>query len=138
FAPPTVLTKLVEGTRHKRVDGIKCVFCGTATLQPALYRAAAALFGPVIRVTYGKSEMFNPITVLEMGEAADYYRDLVALEAVCLGAPAAGVEVVVRDETGRACATGEHGEIHLRSPHMMIGHVDANGFHALAPDEFHA
>ena len=77
FAPPTVLTKLVEGTRHKRIDGIKCVFCGTATLQPALYRAAAALFGPVIRVTYGKSEMFNPITVLEIDEAADYYRDLV-------------------------------------------------------------
>jgi len=91
FAPPTVLTKLVEGTRHKRVDGIKCVFCGTATLQPALYRAAAALFGPVIRVTYGKSEMFNPITVLGMEEAAEYYRDLVRLDAVCLGTRAHGV-----------------------------------------------
>ena len=77
FAPPTVLAKLVEGTRHARIDGIKCVFCGTATLQPALYHAAATLFGPVIRVTYGKSEMFNPITVLEIDEAADYYRDLV-------------------------------------------------------------
>jgi len=138
FAPPTVLTKLVEGTRHARIDGIKCVFCGTATLQPALYHAAAKLFGPVIRVTYGKSEMFNPITVLEIDEAADYYRDLSTLDAVCLGAPAAGVEVVVRDETGRACAAGEHGEIHLRSPHMMIGHVDGNGFHELAEGEFHA
>ena len=76
FAPPTVLAKLVAGTRHRRIEGIKCVFCGTATLQPALYHAAATLFGPVIRVTYGKSEMFNPITVLEMDEAADYYRDL--------------------------------------------------------------
>ena len=70
FAPPTVLTKLVEGTRHKRIDGIKCIFCGTATLQPALHRAASALFGPVIRVTYGKSEMFNPITVLKIDQAA--------------------------------------------------------------------
>jgi len=138
FAPPTVLTKLVEGTRHTRVDGIKCVFCGTATLQPALYHSAAALFGPVIRVTYGKSEMFNPITVLEIGEAADYYRDLSTLDAVCLGSPAAGVEIVVRDESGRVCATGEHGEVHLRSPHMMIGHVDARGFHELAEGEFHA
>src|SRR5207253_3144388 len=51
FAPPTVLAKLTQGTRHTRIDGIKCIFCGTATLQPALYRAAAALFGPVIRVT---------------------------------------------------------------------------------------
>lgn len=138
FAPPTVLTKLVEGTRHARIDGIKCIFCGTATLQPALYHAAAKLFGPVIRVTYGKSEMFNPITVLEIDEAADYYRDLATLDAVCLGSPAAGVEVVVRDETGRVCVAGEHGEIHLRSPHMMIGHVDASGFHELSEGEFHA
>ncbi|HKS64102.1 MAG TPA: class I adenylate-forming enzyme family protein [Xanthobacteraceae bacterium] len=138
FAPPTVLTKLVEGTRHTRVAGIKCIFCGTATLQPALYHAAAKLFGPVIRVTYGKSEMFNPITVLEIGEAEDYYRDLSTLDAVCLGSPAAGVEIVVRDENGRVCAAGEHGEIHLRSPHMMIGHVDASGFHDLAEGEFHA
>jgi malonyl-CoA/methylmalonyl-CoA synthetase len=138
FAPPTVLTKLVEGTRHMRIDGIKCVFCGTATLQPALYHTAAKLFGPVVRVTYGKSEMFNPITVLEIPDAADYYRDLTTLDAVCLGAPAAGVEVVIRDEEGRACAPGDHGEIHLRSPHMMIGHVDGDGFHALAEGEFHA
>ena len=138
FAPPTVLAKLVEGTRHKRIDGIKCVFCGTATLQPALYRATASLFGPVIRVTYGKSEMFNPITVLEPHEAADYYRDLVTLDAVCLGAPATGVEVVIRDDAGRVCAPGEHGEIHLRSPHMMIGHVDGDGFHELPEGAFHA
>lgn len=138
FAPPTVLAKLVEGTRHKRIEGIRALFCGTATLQPALYHAAAALFGPVIRVTYGKSEMFNPITVLEPQDAADYYRDLTSLDAVCLGAPAAGVEVVVRDEDGGICAAGEHGEIHLRSPHMMIGHVDAQGFHELPEGEFHA
>jgi len=138
FAPPTVLAKIVAGTRHKHIDGIKTVFCGTATLQPQLYHAAAALFGPVIRVTYGKSEMFNPITVLEMPEAADYYRDLTTLDAVCLGSPAAGVEVVIRNESGRECGPGEHGEIHLRSPHMMIGHVDAKGFHELAEGEFHA
>ncbi len=138
FSPPTVLAKLIGGTRHQRVDGIKCIFCGTATLQPALYHAAAATFGPVVRVTYGKSEMFNPITVLEPHDTADYYRDLSSLEAVCLGAPAAGVEVVVRDETGRICGSGEHGEIYLRSPHQMIGHVDGQGFHALLDGDFHA
>ncbi len=138
FAPPTVLMKLVDGTRHARIDGIKCIFCGTATLQPALYHAAAAKFGAAIRITYGKSEMYNPITVLEIDEAADYYRDLTTLDAVCLGAPAMGVEVVVRDESGQVCAAGEHGEIHLRSAHMMIGHVDANGFHEPAEGEFHA
>ena len=138
FAPPTVLAKLVEGTRHERIEGIKTIFCGTATLQPALYLAAAAKFGPVVRVTYGKSEMFNPITVLEPHDTANYYRDLTSLDAVCLGAPAAGVEIVIRDESGRVCGAGEHGEIHLRSPHMLIGHIDPQGFHELAEDEFHA
>jgi acyl-CoA synthetase (AMP-forming)/AMP-acid ligase II len=138
FAPPTVLGKLVDGTRHERIEGIKAIFCGTATLQPALYHAAAAKFGPVVRVTYGKSEMFNPITVLAPHESADYYRDLTSLDAVCLGAPAAGVEVAIRDETGAVCAAGEHGEIHLRSPHMMIGHVDPHGFHELPEGAFHA
>jgi len=138
FAPPTVLAKLVQGTRHKRIDGIKCIFCGTATLQPALYRAATVLFGPVIRVTYGKSEVFNPITVLEMKDAAEYYRNLVTLDAVCLGSPATNVQVEIRDDAGRACAAGEHGEIHLRSPHMMIGHVDEQGFHELPEGDFHA
>jgi acyl-coenzyme A synthetase/AMP-(fatty) acid ligase len=138
FSPPTVLAKLIEGTKHTRIAGLKAIFCGTATLQPALYRAAAALFGPVIRVTYGKSEMFNPITVLEPRETADYYRDLNVLDAVCLGSPATGVEIVIRDETGRVCTTGEHGEIHLRSAHMMIGHVDGHGFHELPEGDFHA
>ena len=138
FAPPTVLTKLVQGTRHNRIEGIRCIFCGTATLQPTLYRAAAALFGPVVRVTYGKSEMFNPITVLEMDDAADYYRDRVTLDAVCLGKAARGVEIEIRDEAGRLCAAGEHGEIHLRSPHMMHGHVDEQGFHELPQGAFHA
>ena len=120
FAPPTVLTKLVEGTRHKRIDGIECIFSGTATLQPALYRAATALFGEVIRVTYGKSEMFNPITVLEMDEAADYYRDLTSLDAVCLGTPAHDVEVEIRDDVGRVCATRRA----RRNPSAQSAHDD--------------
>jgi malonyl-CoA/methylmalonyl-CoA synthetase len=138
FSPPTVLGKLVDGTRHARIEGIKAIFCGTATLQPGLYHAAAKKFGPVVRVTYGKSEMFNPITVLEPPDTADYYRDLTTLDAVCLGAPATGVEVVIRDDGGRTCGPGEHGEIFLRSPHMLIGHVDGNGFHELPEGEFHA
>ena len=138
FAPPTVLAKLLAGTRHKRIDGIKCIFCGTATLQPPLYHQAAATFGPVVRVTYGKSEMFNPITILDRAETAAYYADLTTFDAVCLGAAARGVEIEIRDETGKLCAPGEHGEIHLRSPHMMIGHVDQNGFHELPEGEFHA
>ena len=45
-----------------------------------------------------------------------------------------------KSATRRAASArpGEHGEIHLRSPHMMIGHVDEQGFHELPEGEFHA
>jgi acyl-CoA synthetase (AMP-forming)/AMP-acid ligase II len=138
FAPPTVLAKLVSDLGPAPIRGVRTVFCGTATLQPALYRAAAALFGPVIRVTYGKSEMFNPICVLEAGDAEAYYLEAERHEGVCLGVPASGVEVVLRDADGRVCRPGKQGEIHLWSQHMMIGHVDQGGFHRLAPGAFHA
>jgi malonyl-CoA/methylmalonyl-CoA synthetase len=138
FAPPTVLARVLEHLPDRPVDGVRCVFCGTATLQPALYRAALARFGPVIRVTYGKSEIFNPITVLDPAEAEAYYRQAERHAGTCLGAPASGVEVVVVGDDGEPVAPGEDGEIHLRAPHMMIGQVDEGGFRALPPGAFHA
>ena len=54
----------------RRFDGVHTVFCGTSTLTPALYAKARALFGPVVRITYGKSEVVNPITVLPAAACA--------------------------------------------------------------------
>ncbi len=67
FAPPTVLAKILAATGERRFASLRTIFCGTAVLKPTLYARARACFGPVVRVTYGKSEVFNPITVLEAG-----------------------------------------------------------------------
>ena len=64
FAPPTVIAKLSESFGTRRFERVRCVFTGTQTLTPPLYRKAEAMFGPVVRITYGKSECTNPITVL--------------------------------------------------------------------------
>ncbi len=137
FAPPTVLAKLARAFAGHRFDGIRTVFCGTATLTPETYRKARDLFGPVVRVTYGKSEVFNPITVLAPAETDAFYAGAGG-DGVSLGWPAAGVQVEIRDETGAPCPRGIDGEIHIRAPHMMIGHIDERGFHPMCENAFHA
>ncbi len=138
FAPPTVLAKLVATFEGRRIVGVRTVFCGTAPLTASLYAKARALFGPVIRLTYGKSEINNPITALSPAECDAYYAQETHSEGVCVGFPGTGVEVLVRDDYGSRCDTDSVGEVHLRGRHMSIGHVDTTGFHPLPPDGFHA
>lgn len=137
FAPPTVLAKLTASFEGARFEGLRTIFTGTATLSPALYRRTRAMFGPIVRVTYGKSEIFNPITVLQPADCDAFYSRAETPTGVSLGWPASGVEIAIRDEQGAALAPGEIGEIHLRARHMLLGQIDAGGFQAQG-DEFHA
>ena len=118
FAPPTVINKLSELFPEERFAGVRCVFTGTQTLTEATYRRAERLFGPVVRVTYGKSECVNPITVLSPTDTAAHYASEATPEGACLGWPAKGVDLEIRD-----------GEIWLRATQMADGIIDAAGFH---------
>ncbi|NIR89359.1 MAG: acyl--CoA ligase [Gammaproteobacteria bacterium] len=138
FAPPTVLAKIVKGMEGKRVHSIRTLLTGTATLSPALYRAARAVFGPVVRVTYGMTEVFNPITVLQPIETDAAYRAEDPGRSTPLGWPASGVELSIRDEAGREVLPGEPGEIYVRAPHMFCGYITSDGFASPAEDGFHA
>lgn len=138
FAPPTVLTKILSAAGERCYPGLKTVFCGTAVLSPSLYANARKVFGPVVRVTYGKSEVFNPITVLEAAETDAWYREGGANADACVGWPATGVEISVRGEDGVESSRGELGEVHLRARHMMSGYLGLDGYKPLKLDEFHA
>jgi acyl-coenzyme A synthetase/AMP-(fatty) acid ligase len=137
FAPPTVLAKLTATFDGACFEGLRCIFTGTATLTPALNRKTRAMFGPIVRVTYGKSEIFNPITVLPPAACDAFYARADGEPGVSLGWPASGVEIAIRDDGGAALAPGEVGEIHLRARHMLLGQIDDTGFHAQA-GQFHA
>lgn len=138
FAPPTVLAKIVAAAEGRRLPGLKTIYCGTATLSPTLYARARAIFGPVIRVTYGKTEVVNPITVLEAAETDAWYAQGGADADACVGWPATGVEVVIRTGEGAPAAPGEAGEILLRGHQMMAGTITAGGgYEPLPPDGFH-
>ena len=129
FAPPTPLAKIIADREGRRVDGIRTIFCGTAPLLPSLYAKARAMFGPVVRITYGKSEIINPITVLPPSATDAYYGQPPDGDGVCVGWPGTGVKIQIRAEDGAVLAADEVGEVFLRGRHMYCGHLDANGFH---------
>jgi malonyl-CoA/methylmalonyl-CoA synthetase len=133
FAPPTVLAKLVAAFEGLRFDGIRTIFCGTATLTAQTYEATKAIFGPIVRVTYGMSEMFNPITVLPPADTDRFYARP-PNSGTSLGWPASGVEVKIMGEGD----TGGVGEILIRGAHQMIGYVDQTGFHPQRNGDWYA
>lgn len=137
FAPPTVLAKIVSAVGDRRFDSLRTIFCGTAPLKPALYQRARAVFGPIVRLTYGKSEVVNPITVLEADETDEWYASGGSDADACVGWPADGVEIIIRRDDGTTAAPGENGEVMIRARHLMTGYCTATGFLPLPADGFH-
>ncbi len=137
FAPPTVLAKLAAAFPDRHFPGIRIVFCGTAPLTPNLYAKARALFGPVVRITYGKSEVVNPIAVLPPAACELYYGEADPGAGFCVGWPGTGVEIAIRGEDGGELATDAVGEVHLRAQHMLAGLIDGGGFHKLPEGGWH-
>lgn len=135
FAPPTVLAKIVDAAEGRTIATLRTIFCGTAVLKPTLYRRAKEIFGPVVRVTYGKSEVFNPITVLDPAETEAWYEQ--GNGDACVGWPAPGVEIAIHDEQGRTLPSGQTGEVMIRAQHLMTGYITADGFRPTRADGYH-
>ncbi len=137
FAPPTVIAKLADAFETRRFSGVRCVFTGTQTLTPLLYDKAFAMFGPVVRVTYGKTECVNPITVLLPADTHRHFTEEGVSGGGCVGWPSSGVEISVRGEDGNSLPAEATGEVWLRARHMYLGHIDASGFHPLEAGGWH-
>ena len=139
FAPPTVLAKITSGLAGKHYERVRCIFTGTQPLTPALYRRTHAMFGPKVRITFGKSECVNPITVLDMHDTDAYFSQPVVPPGACVGWPAPGVEIKIEQPHTAALTAEEQtdGEILLRSSHMSCGLIDSNGFRAHEPEGWH-
>lgn len=147
FAPPTALAKLAAAFGEERFSGVRCVFTGTQPLTPALYRKTRAMFGPVVRITFGKTECVNPITVLEAVDCEALFSVEDAVTGTCVGWPAAGVELRIDDEKPQEAEDEEdgegdedqvpQGEVWLRASHMSDGLIDADGFKPHEPDGWH-
>jgi acyl-CoA synthetase (AMP-forming)/AMP-acid ligase II len=127
FAPPTVLMKLVGMFRSETIATVRTIFTGTAPLSADLYEEVRRIFGPCIRVTYGMTEIFNPITVLDPVQCDRLYREQREKAAGLVGWPAPGVSISVRDDDNREVAEGEAGQIFVHAPHMYAGYLRDGG-----------
>jgi malonyl-CoA/methylmalonyl-CoA synthetase len=134
FAAPTVLAKLAAAFPGRRFPGVRTVFTGTAPLPASIYAAARAMFGPVLRLTYGKTEVFNPITVLTPEQTDRYYAEGPPDDgSCCVGWPGPGVELAIDDSKD-----GEDGEILIRATHMSDGTLIDGEIKPWRADGFHA
>jgi acyl-CoA synthetase (AMP-forming)/AMP-acid ligase II len=95
------------------------------------------MFGPVVSITYGKTEIFNPITVLQPADTDAIYAVPDESGAANLGWPVSGVEVSIRDENDGICPIRTPGRVFLRAPHMMTGYIDEEGVHSVSPQDWH-
>jgi len=134
FAPPTVLAKITGALAPKKYPDVQCIFTGTQPLTAALYQRAHAMFGAKVRITFGKSECVNPITILDRIDTDAYFNQTEVPPGACVGWPATGVEISIEAPSDPESA---HGEVLLRSPHMSAGLIDANGFRPHALDGWH-
>ncbi len=139
FAPPTVLAKIVGAAGEEVLPGLRTIYCGTAVLSPGLYARAKRMFGPVVRVTYGKTEVINPICVLEPAEVDAWYAEGGPDADACVGWPAPGVEIVIDAGEGAPAAPGAFGEVLIRAQQMMSGVLrpGGGGYEKLPPGAFH-
>ncbi len=143
FAPPTVMAKLAAAFGSERFAGVRCIFTGTQPLAAALYEKVVAMFGPVVRITYGKSECTNPITVLGPSDTQALYALEKDVPGACVGWASAGVELQIRaaDDPADAEPTqpgtqAREGEVWLRARHMCDGMLEEGGY-APHPDGWH-
>jgi acyl-CoA synthetase (AMP-forming)/AMP-acid ligase II len=134
FAPPTVLAKILTFTGNRTFPEIAAIYTGTAPLTGSLYRAARAAFGPVVRVTYGMSELWNPITVLSPEETDQFYDGDGEPGSACVGWPGNGVEIEIgpaNEQDGADEAKtmrGELGRVLLRARHLYVGNLKDGAF----------
>jgi acyl-CoA synthetase (AMP-forming)/AMP-acid ligase II len=140
FAPPTVLAKLITAFGERQLPGLRCIFTGTQPLALGLYERARAMFGPIVRITYGKTECINPITTLAFDEIDEAFAESARAGASCTGWPAPGVELRIgAPQTGATVDEGEdEGEVWLRAPQLSEGLITQDGFAPHEPDGWHA
>ena len=116
-AVPTIHRALLTAAEANpdlaRSSSLRVIRSASASLAPAILDGLEATFGVPVLETYGMTEAASQI-------AANPFE----LRKIGSVGRAAGPEIAIMDETGRALASGEHGEIMLRGPNMSRGYYN--------------
>ncbi|MCQ4040943.1 AMP-binding protein [Streptantibioticus rubrisoli] len=119
FLLPPLLYHLMDHPDAARTDtsSLTSVVYGGCQASPTRIADAVRRFGPVLMQFYGQNEA-GGISVLKAEDHDVARPDRLRSAGKILD----GVEVAVRDESGRDLPPGEHGEICVRSDQIMTGY----------------
>jgi fatty-acyl-CoA synthase len=117
------LHQMLDALRDEPADlgSLRALVVAGSPLNPRRLAAATETLGPVVYQGYGQSEA-GLISILTPAQIAAGPPEVLT----SVGHPLSLVEIAVRDgnRPGADLATGETGEIWLRSPYMMTGYWD--------------
>ncbi|MEU8776810.1 AMP-binding protein [Streptomyces sp. NPDC048606] len=119
FLLPPLLYRLMDHPDVDRTDtsSLRMLTYGGCASSPSRLAAAVRRFGPVLNQFYGQNEA-GGISMLTPEDHDPRRPELLRTAGRALD----GVEISIRDAAGRSLPTGGHGEICVRSPHVMEGY----------------
>jgi fatty-acyl-CoA synthase len=122
FMVPTMIYRVLDAVGASSHDHrtLRTVVYGAAPINPDRLAEALDVFGPAFIQLYGQTEVPNFATTLSKGDHV-LARERPELLLSC-GRPVLMAEVSVRDDDGRTVASGEVGEVCVRSPYTMVGY----------------
>jgi acyl-CoA synthetase (AMP-forming)/AMP-acid ligase II len=122
FFVPALMAMInqVPGAADRDVSSLQALSYGASPMPLPVMRASLKLFPNVMQQVYGMTEQSGAVSVLG---PADHGDPAVAHRLVSAGQAIAGVEIEIRDPaTGEPVATGERGEVWVRSEQVMGGY----------------
>ncbi|SOE09403.1 fatty-acyl-CoA synthase [Streptomyces sp. 2323.1] len=119
FLLPPLLYQLMDhpDAQHTDTSSLRLLTYGGCQASPARIADAVRAFGPVLVQGYGQNEA-GGISVLTQDDHDPERPDRLRTAGKVLP----GVEVAIRDESGRDLPAGEHGEVCVRSDMIMQGY----------------
>ncbi len=122
FYVPALMAAMnqVPGAAERDYSALKSLCYGASPMPLPVMRASLKLFPGIMQQVYGMTEQSGVVSTLGPSDHAD---PAVAHRLVSAGKPIQGVEIEIRDPIdGAPVATGQPGEIWVRSEQIMRGY----------------
>ena len=122
FFVPALMAAMTQtpGAAGRDYSSLQALSYGASPMPLPVLRASLKLFPRVMQQVYGMTEQSGVVSLLG---PADHLDPAVAHRLVSAGTPIPNVEIEIRDPaTGARVATGEAGEVWVRSDQVMGGY----------------
>lgn len=119
---PTIMYVLLDTLKQSAFDisSLKTILYGASPIAEERLTEALAVFGPILYQFYGQTENPNLISTFTPFDHQKALEDSSLLQSC--GRPITMVMLKIIDPTGSEVATGDIGEIAVKSPYMMKGY----------------